>query len=107
MQPKLDGDCVNGEADPERDAEELARAKMRAETRGEEYSHHGTSGWDTKQDTHGAGHPLPLSRGLAAEAKPISTTQREQEPGVEHKDGGAFDPAADGVGSSLRRPSRR
>lgn len=98
-QPKLDNACVDGEADPERDAEELARAKMRAGTRGEEYSHDGTGGCDTEQDTHGAGHPLPLSRGLAAEAKPVSTAQRQQEPGVEDEDGGALDPAADGVGA--------
>ena len=65
VQPKLDNACVDGEADPERDAEELARVKMRAGTGGEEYPHYGTSGCDTEQDTHSAGHPLPLSRGLA------------------------------------------
>src|SRR5579885_818785 len=96
VQPKLDDACVDGKADPERNAEELAGAKMRAGTGSEEYAHDGTSRCDTEQDTHGAGHPLPLWRGLAAKAKPICTAQREQEPGVEDKDGGALHPAADG-----------
>jgi hypothetical protein len=80
---------------------------MRAGTRSEEYSHDGTSGRDTEQDTHGAGHPLPLSRRLAAEAKPIGTAQREQEAGVEGKDGGALDPNRRWPSGSLRRRSRR
>jgi hypothetical protein len=89
VQPMLDNDCVNGEADPERDSEELAGAKMRVGTGGEKNSHDWASGCDTEQDTHGAGHPLPLSQGVAAKAKPIGTAQREQEPGVKDKDGGA------------------
>lgn len=96
VQPKLDNGCVDGEAHPERDAEELAGAKMRAGTGGEEYSHDGTSSCDPEQDSDGAGHPLPLSRRLAAEAKPIGTAERKQEPGVEGKDGEALDPTAHG-----------
>ncbi len=37
--------------------------------------------------------------GFAAEAKPIGTAERQQEPGVEDKDSGALDPAADDVGA--------
>ena len=47
VQPKLDNGCIDREADPERDAEELAGPEMRAGTGGEEYSHDGTSGCDT------------------------------------------------------------
>src|SRR5581483_591664 len=95
VQPKLDNACIDREANPKRDAEELLWAKMRARTRGEEYSHDGASSCNAEQDSHGARHPLPLSRGLAAEAKPIGTAQREQEPGVKDKNGGALHPTAD------------
>ena len=98
-QPKLGSGCIDRETDPERDAEELTRAKMRAGTSCEEDSHDGASRCDTEQDAHGAGHPLPLSHWFAVEAKPIGTPQREQKPGVEDKDGGALKPAADGIGT--------
>ncbi len=95
MQPKLDDHGVDSETDPERDPEELIRAKMRAGTGGEEHSHDGASGCDTEQDTHSAGHPLALSCPLAAKAQPVGTAQRQQEPRGEDEDRGSLDPAAD------------
>jgi hypothetical protein len=48
VQPKLDNDCVDREANPEGYAEELGRTEMRAGTRGEKHSHNWTSGRDTE-----------------------------------------------------------
>src|SRR5690348_17455437 len=92
--PELDNDGVDGEADPEGDAEELLWREMGARGCGKEDAHDGSRGRDSKQNGDGAEHPALKLRTIAAAGEHESTVECKEIERVEAKDGGALDPSA-------------
>ena len=97
--PEFENQGVDGEADPERDAEELAGDEMGGGAGGEEDAHDGAGGRDAEQDGDGTKQPAAFQEGFAALAMPEGPGEGVEKEGVEEEDGGTFDPAADGEGA--------
>src|SRR5882724_11460389 len=50
VKPEFDNSCIDRETDPEREAKELLRRKMRQWTGGEENAHHRAGSRDAEKD---------------------------------------------------------
>jgi AcrR family transcriptional regulator len=97
--PEFENQGVDGEADPERDAEELAGDEMGGGTGGEEDTHDGTSGRDAEQDGDGTKQPAAFQEGFAALPMPEGPGEGVEKKRVKEEDGGTLDPSADGEGA--------
>lgn len=80
---------------------------MRARTRGEEHSHHGTGSCDTQQDTDSTCHPIALPYRFAAHVETVGPGKGNQEPRIKDQDRGALDPSADRIGTHEVRSHAR
>src|SRR5215831_12072947 len=94
--PEFEYENVDGEADPEGNAEELLRQEMGCTAGSEEDTHDRAGGGDAEKDSDGAKFPSSGSR-VAGQAIAPRSNKREEKQRVEEEDSGAFCPPADGV----------
>ena len=94
--PELKHQRIDGESDPEGDAEELAGEEMGGGRGREKDAHHGAGGRDAEKNGNGAKQPSAFQGRIAAVAMRERAYQRVEKQSVEEKDGRTFNPSSDG-----------